>query len=198
MRRGDVLLGLRLGRVGRAGWRARPVIGCSVGFHDFGDYQGVGFQRPIALAGGSLVDSQPGRGHRRPHARRGRRRGHRGRPRHRAASLRPRAARAARRARPAPGRVRARPRASGRSTAACRCSGCAAGSRSSTSRSAGRSSRISRSIRAGRSTRPIEAGSAGRRSSGPPCWTSRTCPTIRATRWRSSRARGCTRRSGWT
>jgi putative glutamine amidotransferase len=30
----------------------RPVIGCSVGFHDFGDYLGVGFQRPIALAGG--------------------------------------------------------------------------------------------------------------------------------------------------
>jgi putative glutamine amidotransferase len=28
------------------------VIGCSVGFHDFGDYLGVGFQRPIALAGG--------------------------------------------------------------------------------------------------------------------------------------------------
>ena len=32
--------------------RAKPVIGVSVGFHDFGDYQGVGFQRPIALAGG--------------------------------------------------------------------------------------------------------------------------------------------------
>jgi len=30
----------------------KPVIGCSVGYHDFGDYQGVGFQRPIALAGG--------------------------------------------------------------------------------------------------------------------------------------------------
>ena len=30
----------------------KPVIGVSVGFHDFGDYQGVGFQRPIALAGG--------------------------------------------------------------------------------------------------------------------------------------------------
>jgi len=30
----------------------RPVVGCSVGYHDFGDYQGVGFQRPIALAGG--------------------------------------------------------------------------------------------------------------------------------------------------
>jgi putative glutamine amidotransferase len=37
----------------------RPVIGCSVGFHDFGDYQGVGFQRPIALAGGvSLILSR--------------------------------------------------------------------------------------------------------------------------------------------
>jgi putative glutamine amidotransferase len=30
----------------------KPVIGCSVGYHDFGDYQGVGFQRPLALAGG--------------------------------------------------------------------------------------------------------------------------------------------------
>jgi gamma-glutamyl-gamma-aminobutyrate hydrolase PuuD len=30
----------------------RPLIGCSVGYHDFGDYQGVGFQRPLALAGG--------------------------------------------------------------------------------------------------------------------------------------------------
>lgn len=30
----------------------KTVIGVSVGFHDFGDYQGVGFQRPIALAGG--------------------------------------------------------------------------------------------------------------------------------------------------
>jgi putative glutamine amidotransferase len=29
----------------------KPVIGCSVGFHDFGDYQGVGFQRPLVLAG---------------------------------------------------------------------------------------------------------------------------------------------------
>ena len=32
--------------------RRKPVIGVSVGYHDFGDYQGVGFQRPIALAGG--------------------------------------------------------------------------------------------------------------------------------------------------
>lgn len=32
---------------------SRPLIGVSVGFHDFGDYQGVGFQRPIALAGGT-------------------------------------------------------------------------------------------------------------------------------------------------
>src|SRR5262245_57583631 len=31
---------------------SKPVIGCSVGYHDFGDYQGVGFQRPLALAGG--------------------------------------------------------------------------------------------------------------------------------------------------
>lgn len=30
----------------------KPVIGCSVGYHDFGDYLGVGFQRPIVLAGG--------------------------------------------------------------------------------------------------------------------------------------------------
>jgi putative glutamine amidotransferase len=32
--------------------RTKPLIGLSVSFHDFGDYQGVGFQRPIALAGG--------------------------------------------------------------------------------------------------------------------------------------------------
>ena len=32
--------------------RDRVVVGVSVGYHDFGDYQGVGFQRPIALAGG--------------------------------------------------------------------------------------------------------------------------------------------------
>ncbi len=31
---------------------SKPLIGVSVGYHDFGDYQGVGFQRPIALAGG--------------------------------------------------------------------------------------------------------------------------------------------------
>lgn len=30
----------------------KPVIGLSVGYHDFGDYQGVGFQRPIVMAGG--------------------------------------------------------------------------------------------------------------------------------------------------
>jgi putative glutamine amidotransferase len=30
----------------------KPLIGFSVGHHDFGDYQSVGFQRPIALAGG--------------------------------------------------------------------------------------------------------------------------------------------------
>jgi putative glutamine amidotransferase len=32
--------------------KGKLVVGCSVGYHDFGDYQGVGFQRPIALAGG--------------------------------------------------------------------------------------------------------------------------------------------------
>ena len=43
-------------------WRAvsthgtrRPVIGISIGFHDYGDYLGVGFQRPIAAAGGIPV-----------------------------------------------------------------------------------------------------------------------------------------------
>jgi putative glutamine amidotransferase len=30
----------------------KPVIGLSLGLHDFGDYGGVGFQRPLALAGG--------------------------------------------------------------------------------------------------------------------------------------------------
>ena len=30
----------------------KPVIGLSVGYHDFGDYQGVGFQRPLVMAGG--------------------------------------------------------------------------------------------------------------------------------------------------
>ncbi len=30
----------------------KPVIGLSVGYHDFGDYQGVGFQRPVVMAGG--------------------------------------------------------------------------------------------------------------------------------------------------
>ena len=30
---------------------SKPVIGISVGLHDFGDYAGVGFQRPVALAG---------------------------------------------------------------------------------------------------------------------------------------------------
>ena len=32
--------------------KGKPVIGVSVSYHDFGDYQGVGFQRPLALAGG--------------------------------------------------------------------------------------------------------------------------------------------------
>ncbi len=31
---------------------SKPLIGLSLSFHDFGDYQGVGFQRPIARAGG--------------------------------------------------------------------------------------------------------------------------------------------------
>lgn len=31
--------------------KRKPVIGLSLGFHDFGDYTGVGFQRPVALAG---------------------------------------------------------------------------------------------------------------------------------------------------
>jgi gamma-glutamyl-gamma-aminobutyrate hydrolase PuuD len=30
----------------------KPVIGLSLSLHDFGDYAGVGFQRPLALAGG--------------------------------------------------------------------------------------------------------------------------------------------------
>ena len=30
----------------------KPVIGVSVGYHDFGDYQGVGFQRPLTMVGG--------------------------------------------------------------------------------------------------------------------------------------------------
>jgi putative glutamine amidotransferase len=32
--------------------RRKPVIGLSLGLHDFGDYAGVGHQRPVALAGG--------------------------------------------------------------------------------------------------------------------------------------------------
>lgn len=31
----------------------QPIIGLSVSFHDFGDYTGVGFPRPVALAGGT-------------------------------------------------------------------------------------------------------------------------------------------------
>jgi putative glutamine amidotransferase len=30
----------------------KPVVGLSLGLHDFGDYAGVGFQRPLALVGG--------------------------------------------------------------------------------------------------------------------------------------------------
>ena len=33
----------------------KPVIGISIGFLEFGDYLGIGFQRPIALAGGIPV-----------------------------------------------------------------------------------------------------------------------------------------------
>jgi len=32
--------------------RRKPVIGLSLGLHDFGDYAGIGHQRPTALAGG--------------------------------------------------------------------------------------------------------------------------------------------------
>jgi putative glutamine amidotransferase len=32
--------------------RGKPVIGLSLGLHDFGDYAGIGHQRPVALAGG--------------------------------------------------------------------------------------------------------------------------------------------------
>jgi putative glutamine amidotransferase len=32
--------------------RGKPVIGLSLGLHDFGDYAGVGHQRPLALVGG--------------------------------------------------------------------------------------------------------------------------------------------------
>src|SRR5919201_420866 len=32
--------------------RRKPIIGLSLGLHDFGDYGGVGFQRPVARAGG--------------------------------------------------------------------------------------------------------------------------------------------------
>jgi putative glutamine amidotransferase len=31
---------------------SKPVVGVSVGYHDLGDYLGVGFQRPIVMAGG--------------------------------------------------------------------------------------------------------------------------------------------------
>jgi len=34
------------------GEQRKPVIGLSLGLHDFGDYAGVGFQRPLALVGG--------------------------------------------------------------------------------------------------------------------------------------------------
>lgn len=42
----------------------KPLIGLSVGLHDFGDYAGVGFQRPVALAGGlPLTLPRVGSGH---------------------------------------------------------------------------------------------------------------------------------------
>jgi putative glutamine amidotransferase len=34
------------------GTRRKPLIGISLSFHDFGDYSGVGFPRPVARAGG--------------------------------------------------------------------------------------------------------------------------------------------------
>src|SRR3954453_7717104 len=37
---------------GMASNSRKPVIGLSLGLHDFGDYAGVGHQRPLALAGG--------------------------------------------------------------------------------------------------------------------------------------------------
>jgi putative glutamine amidotransferase len=33
----------------------KPLIGVSIGFHEFGDYLGIGFQRPISRAGGIPV-----------------------------------------------------------------------------------------------------------------------------------------------
>jgi putative glutamine amidotransferase len=41
----------------------KPVIGLSLGLHDFGDYGGVGFQRPLALAGGIGMGLPRVRGH---------------------------------------------------------------------------------------------------------------------------------------
>lgn len=35
--------------------KGKPLIGVSCSFHDFGDYLGIGFHRPIALAGGLSV-----------------------------------------------------------------------------------------------------------------------------------------------
>ena len=52
---------------------SKPVIGCSVGYHDFGDYQGVGFQRPILMAGGIPLILSRVEGTIDDHARRGRR-----------------------------------------------------------------------------------------------------------------------------
>ena len=42
----------------------KPLIGLSVALHDFGDYAGVGFQRPVAIAGGlPLTLPRVGNGH---------------------------------------------------------------------------------------------------------------------------------------
>ena len=83
----------------------KPVIGLSLGLHDFGDYAGVGHQRPLALAGGvgfmlprvngyldDALDVCDGSSA----------------ARHRPASLRAGSDRASRDDRSAPGRVRAR------------------------------------------------------------------------------------------
>jgi gamma-glutamyl-gamma-aminobutyrate hydrolase PuuD len=41
----------QLGYKCHVSYRPKPLIGLSVSFYDFGDYQGVGFQRPLVLAG---------------------------------------------------------------------------------------------------------------------------------------------------
>ena len=175
---GDFLVGLRLGKVGEMG--DKPVVGVSVGYHDFGDYQGVGFQRPIALAGGVPLilsrvegtlddvldvldavvigggrDIEPHRYGQEPHELLGI---------------------------PTPTATSSSwSSCTWRSSGASRCSACAAGSRSSTSRSTARSCRTSRCGRSGSSTRPTEAGIAGRRSSTRPSTATTRCHTTLAT-----------------